>query len=139
MKDAEILILKAFLAALYQQQSPLSDNIKKQLAIIAQSLESRISDLDDLAINTPTLATPYENAHQDFTSIAAEQSMGKKHLPADDTDDDDSQETPNITRDISNEIEERQRIIAAIDAKYEQAPQILSASDPVEAAKQEFK
>ncbi|NET04810.1 MAG: hypothetical protein F6K16_08730 [Symploca sp. SIO2B6] len=139
MKDSEALILKAFLAALYQQRSPLSDNIKEQLSKIAQSLESRISDLDHLAINTPTLATPYENAHQWFTSTAAERGMGKRFLPADDTDDDDSQETPNITRDVGNDIEEMERVMAAIDDKYEQASEILSASDPVQAAQQEFK
>ncbi|NEO99601.1 MAG: hypothetical protein F6K58_13165 [Symploca sp. SIO2E9] len=138
MKDSQALILKAFLAALYQQRSPLSDNIKEQLSKIAQSLESHILDLHDLAINTSTLATPYKNARLWFTSSASERGMGKKFLPADDTDDDDSQETPNITTDVSNEIEETARVMAAIDAKYEQASKVLSASDPVQAAKQEF-
>ncbi|NEO30712.1 MAG: hypothetical protein F6K36_09820 [Symploca sp. SIO3C6] len=139
MKDTEALILKAFLAALYQQRSPLSDNIKEQLSKIAQSLESQILDLHYLAINTTTLATPYKNARLLFTSTAAERGMGKKFLPADDTDDYDSQETPNITRDVGNDIEEMERFMAAIDDKYEQASEIISASDPVQAAQQKFK
>ena len=138
MKAADAVTLKAFLAALYQQRSPLSDNIKAQLGIIAQSLESRILDLHDLAISTYTLDIPYKKARLWLTSTAAERGMGLKFLPADDAEDNDSQETINITRDVRNDIEEMERVMAVIDAKYEQASKVLSAPDPVQAAQQEF-
>ena len=80
MKDAETLILKAFLVSLYQQQSPLPQDVLVQLKDIAQSLETRILELHDLAINTPTLADAYQNARLQLASTAAKRGMGIKNL-----------------------------------------------------------
>lgn len=139
MKDAEALTLKAFLAALYQQQTPLCEDVKLQLREIAQSLETRTLDLHQLAISTPTLKEPYKDARRWLTSTAAERGMGLKFLPGDEADDHDNQETPNITRDVQSQIEKTTELFKAIEAKLEQASQVLSASEPVKAAKQTFK
>jgi hypothetical protein len=138
MKDAEALILKAFLAALCQQPSPLSEEITIQLRDIAQSLEARILDLDDLAKSTPVLAESYKQSRRWLTSTAAERGMGLKFLPADAVDDNNNQETDNITPDTRSAIEKTQEVFAAIDAKLSQASQVLSAPNPVQAAKQTF-
>jgi hypothetical protein len=138
MRDADALILKAFLAALCQQRSPLSQEVTIQLRDIAQSLKSRILDLHDLAINTPVLTEPYRDARRWLTSTAAERGMGLKFLPADATDDDDEGETDNIIRDTRSAIEKTKQVFAAIEAKFEQAPQVLSNPNPVQAAKQTF-
>jgi hypothetical protein len=139
MKDADTLTLKAFLAALYQQSAPLSEATNRQLRDIAHSWETRILDLHDLAVNTPALAAPYKDARRWLTSTAAERGMGIKFLPADETDDDDNYETPNIFRDTRSAVEKTEQVFAAIEAKLEQTPQVLSASNPVQAAKQTFK
>jgi hypothetical protein len=139
MKDADALTLKAFLAALCQQRSPLSEEIRLQLREISQSLETRIMDLHDLAIATPTLAAPYRDARRWLTSTAAERGMGLKFLPAYEADDDDNRETDNITRDARSALEKTKQIFAAIEAEYEQAPQVLSDPNPVQAAIQRFK
>lgn len=138
MKDADALILKAFLAALCQQQSPLPQEVTIQLQDIAQSLEARLLDLHDLAIRSPILAEPYKQSRRWLTSTAAERGMGLKFLLADAVDDNNNQETDNITRDTQSAIEKTQQVFAAIDAKLSQASQVLSAPNPVQAAKQTF-
>lgn len=138
MRDADTLILKAFLAALYQQHSPLSEEVTIQLQEITQSLETRILDLHDLAINSPALAEPYRDARRWLTSTAAERGMGLKFLPTDAVDDDDNRETPNISRNVQSAIEQTKQVFAAIEAKLPQASQVLSAPNPVQAAKQTF-
>jgi len=138
MKDADALILKAFLAALCQQPSPLSQEVTIQLRDIAQTLEARILDLDDLAKSTPVLAESYKQSRRWLASTAAERGMGLKFLPADAAGDDNNREIDNITRDTRSAIEQTQQVFSAIDAKLSQAPQVLSASNPVQAAKQTF-
>ena len=139
MKDAETLILKAFFAALYQQRAPLSEAINNQLREIAQSWETRILDLHDLAVNSPALVEFYKDARRCLTSAAAERGMGLNLLPADEIYDDDNFETPNISRDTRPAIEKTKQLFAAIEAKLDSTPQVLSAPNPVQAAKQMFK
>jgi hypothetical protein len=141
MKDADTLILKAFMASLYQQQSPLPQDILVQLNDIAQSLEARILELHDLAKSTPVLASFYQNARSQFVFSAAERGMGTKNLPADDTEDDDFREQMNITPDASSSIEEMEKIIDKIDAQYseESCKKILLSPNPVTAVKNIFR
>jgi len=143
MKDADVLTLKAFLAALCQQRSPLSDTIKEKLADIAQSLETRIGELHDLAISIPALKIPYESARLWLTDTAAKEKIGLKFLPADNADDDNNRETPNLTRDIQDFIAQMECTIATIEAKLdrtqlEQTAQILSDPNPVNSAKNKY-
>lgn len=143
IKDADVLILKAFLAALCQQRSPLSDTIKIKLADIAQSLETRIGELHDLAISIPALKIPYESARLLLTDTAAKEKIGLKFLPADNAEDDNNRETPNITRDIQDFIAQMEYTIATIEAKLdrtqvEETAQIISAPNPVTSAKNKY-
>ncbi len=143
MKDADILTLKAFLAALCQQRSPLSDTIEEKLADIAQSLETRIGELHDLAISIPALKIPYESARLLLTDTAAKEKIGLKFLPADNADDDNNRETPNITRNIQDIIAQMECTLATIEAKFDrtkldQTAQILSDPNPVNSAKNKY-
>lgn len=143
MKDADVLILKAFLAALCQQRSPLSDTLKEQLADIAQSLETRIGELNDVAIANPPLKIPYKNARLWLTSTAAERQKGLKFLPLDNADDDNNQETSNSTRNIQDYIIQMAGIIERIESKLEQnkveqESRILVEPDPVNSAKNKY-
>lgn len=133
MKDGEVLIIKAFLAALYQQSSLLPEKIQIQLQKIAQSLETQVMNLDEIALNTPTLKVPYENAFLWLTSSAAERLKGLDYLPADDTEDESSAELTNITPKINSSKESIEEVIAKIDAKYSQtsSKNILNSSNPV--------
>ncbi|GAB4209297.1 MAG: hypothetical protein Fur006_68940 [Coleofasciculaceae cyanobacterium] len=138
MKDADALTLKAFLAALCQQPSPLSPAVTMQLQDIAPSLETRILDLHDLAINNPVLTQPYQEARRWLTSTAAERGMGLNFTPADAADDENNRETDNITRDTRSAIEQTKQVFAVIEAKLDQAAQVIGAPNPVQAAQQTF-
>ena len=74
MKDSETIIIKAFFAALSQQQSPLPANLEQQLTEIAQSLATRILDLDKLAKAFAPLKDSYQAARLYFSSNEAERS-----------------------------------------------------------------
>ena len=123
MNDSEALTLQAFLAALIKQQEPLSDEAQAQLEEIAQSLETRVMELHDLALSTTTLAESYQNARDQLISTAAERGLGLEFLPNrfDNTEE-------NNNRDIDN--------ILRID--FRRATRILSAPDSVQAARQAF-
>ena len=138
MKDLEKLILKAFLTALSQQRSPLPDTVQVKLGEIAQSLDTKVIELKNLATNTPRLTNYYENTYLWLTSTAAERVAGLKFLPADNHEDDDSGEIYNTTRDTRDSIEEMKQIVAEIEDKFEQAPQVLAAPNPVQAARNLF-
>jgi hypothetical protein len=138
MKDTEKLTLKAFLFALSQQNSPLPDKATSSMQEIAESLESRIMDLDDLALELTALKEPYKKARRWLTTRAAERGMGLDFLPATDDGGASDRETPNITRDVRSEIEKMEQLLAEIDAKIERAPSILAAVNPVRAAQSTF-
>ncbi|NEQ70265.1 MAG: hypothetical protein F6K21_33200 [Symploca sp. SIO2D2] len=138
MKDTDKLILKAFLAALSQQRSPLPDTVQAKLGEITQSLETKVTELENLATNTPSLNNSYENAHFLLTYPEATRGVGLKNLPAENYEDNDSQETSNTTRDTRDAIEEMKKVVAEIENKFEQAPQVLAAPDPVKAARKLF-
>lgn len=86
MKDIERQILQAFLFALAKQDQPLPVSIQKQLNTIAESytipesLDNHIADLDNIATTTPSLKTPYQEAHTALTAIASLRAKGV--LPA---------------------------------------------------------
>ncbi|HEY9603677.1 MAG TPA: hypothetical protein V6C85_18820 [Allocoleopsis sp.] len=167
MKDADTLILKAFLAALCQQPSPLPEEVTIQLRDIAQSWETRILDLHDLAISTPVLAEPYQQSRRWLSSTAAERGMGLKFLPDDEPKPDNQEignisrdigsaikqtnlffatleadlnnpETPKISRDTQIAIQKTNLFFAALEAKLSQAFQVLIAPNPVEKAQLTF-
>ena len=109
MKDTDTLILKAFIVSLYQLQSPLPQEFMVQLKDIAQSLEAKIPELDELAMNTPILADYYDNAYSQLIDSAAERGMGIKHLKywsdSDPQNSGSSTEGDNVTPDAQEAIE----------------------------------
>ena len=132
MKDVEKTTLRAFCLALYQQKADqaLPEHVLTTLQGIAQDLNNRIIDLDQLAKNTPALAEPYKQARQWLARQAAERSMGKDFLAAA-TDDQLDQERLNIAREVKDDDAEWEQILANFDEPA--ASQILSAPDPIRA------
>ncbi|NES22949.1 MAG: hypothetical protein F6K41_29525 [Symploca sp. SIO3E6] len=116
MKDSESLILKAFLAALCQQRSPLPDKVQAKLGEITQSLETKVMDLHNLAISTPSLKNLYKNSRLWLTSTTAEQTKGLKFLPADNHEDEDNEEIANVIRDTRSSVEQMKQVLAAPDS-----------------------
>lgn len=125
MRDADKIILKAFLAALSQQQSPLSEEVKSQLAAIAQSLENRVGELDAIAKNIPTLQPVYLNAIDSLQPANSERTKGLDTLPAQPDESDIGKEISNITRNVS--VDELEKIVA-----------ILTSDNPAAAARKTF-
>ena len=138
MKDTEKLTLEAFLFALSQQNSPLPERMANSMQEIAESLESRVMDLHDLALEITALKEPYKKARRWLTTRAAERGMGLDFLPATDDGGASDRETPNLTRDVRSDIEKMQQPLAEIEAKLDRAPSILAAANPVQAARSTF-
>ena len=116
MKDSEALILKAFLAALCQQRAPLPEQVQAKLGEITQSLNTKIMDLHNLAISTPSLENLYKNSRLWLTSTTAERAKGLKFLPADNHEDEDDEEIANVIRDTRSSIEQMKQVLAAPDS-----------------------
>ncbi|GAB4375219.1 MAG: hypothetical protein Kow00121_20650 [Elainellaceae cyanobacterium] len=128
MKDTDLQILHAFLFALACQEKPLSDDVKYQLHEIAQSFDRRTSDLDALAMATPSLAVPYQEAYDQLHDAANLRSKGV--LPAEEDEGENSGEYDGLVMlgDIQRKLLEAQEL----------AYRILNAKDPVQQAKQTF-
>ena len=124
MKDTEAIIVQAFMAALCQQREPLSRDIQVQLAQIAQSLEIRVSDLVTLAKNTPALAKLYFNAYDLLTQEAAERGKGRDFLPGDRTREQRGRETENITPDVRNNIKNMDKLLEAIEDRFDRISEV---------------
>ena len=139
MKDAEAQILKAFLYALWQQTEALPEPVLQQVQAIAASLETRVVELNDLAVASPALEFPYRTAYRWLTANAAERGMGLDFLPAKPDESVAIGENPNIVRDVRSHLEEMQDVLTLIDQKWDQAPRILTSLNPSNTAQQEFR
>ena len=139
MKDSESLILYSFLFALSQQRHPLPATVMNKMQDIAQSLETRVIELYDLAIATPQLTASYKNAYRWLTATAAERGMGLAFMPAPDDETDDKEQS-NLSADVGSYVQEMQTVLAAIEQRLDtqKAVQILSAPNPPNAAQREF-
>jgi hypothetical protein len=140
MKYSETLIIKAFLAALIKQQSPLPAAIEQQLTEIAQSLPTKLGELDKLAENIPELKIPYEAAYLCFSLEEAERNKGLDFLPSAEGDEDSSLEMDNITLDTRQIVLQMKEVLDKIEEKFneKEAAQILASSNSVQATKQKF-
>lgn len=137
MKDAEQQILHAFLFALIQQDTPLSAAVHVKLHEIARSLDQRVADLDDLAISTPSLEMPYQQAYRLLNEGASQRSKGV--LPAEKDEGENTRERDNVIQsDIQPKLLEAEKLLDAIQGKSDQAFRVLCAEDPVQQAKQTF-
>lgn len=138
MKDTEVIIVQAFMAALCQQRKPLSHDIQVQLAEIGQSLETRVSKLVTLAKKTPALTNLYYNAFDLLTEQAAQRGMGMDFLPGDATGEKVGIGMDNITPDVSKDIKDINQLLAAIEARFDRRSEVLRAPDSVQAAQEIF-
>lgn len=92
MKDTEWLTYEAFLQAL-DQSAPLPLQVLEAIEQIADSLKTRMIELDALARRTPELVSAYLAARLALAQPAAERSLGPE--PA--TDDEEGKHNREIT------------------------------------------
>ncbi|MGB3615338.1 MAG: hypothetical protein WBA10_16210, partial [Elainellaceae cyanobacterium] len=135
MKDSDILVLRSFFYALAQQQAALPDTVNAQMNQIAQSLDTRVSELNALARSTPTLAAPYKSALRWLVNHAAERGMGLDALP-DKYDETDNVEQENLARNLDTHFNDMKQAFEIIDQKLDNPAQVLTAPDPVQAIRQ---
>lgn len=90
---AESLTYEAFLQALDQQSAPLPLEVLEAIEQIADSLKTRMIELDALARRTPELVSAYLAARLALAQPAAERSLGPE--PA--TDDEEGKHNREIT------------------------------------------
>lgn len=138
MKDSESLILYSFLFALSQQHEALPATVVAKIQEIAQSLETRVTELYDLAIATAQLTSDYQNAYRWLTSTAAERGLGLNFPPAKDEATSDKEQL-NISADIGPSVTEMQRVLLAIEQRIDPqtAGQILSGANPTTAVQRQ--
>jgi len=120
--DAELITIEAFIIALYQQREPLPEGVSAEIADIAESLETRVIDLHNLAIKTPALTAPYQEASRRLDSQAAERGMGLDRLKfwseSDPQSSGSSTEGDNVTPDARDNIERLEKAVEKIKQKY---------------------
>lgn len=143
MTDAEYIIVKAFLAALslMPEQSSLSAEGEVTVRSIAQSLDDRVIELHNLAIQSPALASTYQDARLYLVATAAERGMGINSLPDEVMDSDGLYESNNLTRDTKTDISKMKQVIQNIENELDidKASKILSAPNLVQTAQQELR
>lgn len=80
MKDYEANILKAFVFALAKQSSPLDDKTQSQLNQISTNLLENIGQLDEIALNHPTISQIYSDALE-WLEPLQEKNKGRSFIP----------------------------------------------------------
>ncbi|MFB2837821.1 hypothetical protein [Floridanema evergladense] len=123
MKPAAKITLKAFLVALYQQNTPLPEAQTTELHQISEALSDRIAQLDTLAKSDSTFNESYQKNRQALLNPAAIQKQGPKPK-VNEAAENRALEIENISVDLSD------------DKLIEIAEKVLNAPDPVTAAKQ---
>ncbi|MGK7928461.1 MAG: hypothetical protein AB4290_25010 [Spirulina sp.] len=136
MKDSETLFVKAFLYALSQQKTQLSEELQAEIGAIFASLETRFRELTHLALETPSLKNAYQNAELWLDSTDAKHRGGLKFLPLYDPHDDGMGETANITDDPTKAIAQMEKVLEIIDRDYEDAAQTISQPNPIQTLQQ---
>ena len=123
MKPAAKITLKAFLVALYQQNTPLPEAQTTKLHQISEALSDRIAQLDTLAKSDSTFNEYYQKNRQALLNPAAIQKQGPKPK-VNEAAENRAQEIENISVDLSD------------DKLLKIAEKVLNAPDPVTAAKE---
>ncbi len=94
--------------------------------------------MDDLAIATPSLAIPYQQAYRELNTEASQRSKGV--LPAEHDEGENLGERDNVMLgDVQPELEEIRKRLDLIRQNLDQASRILSAKDSVQQAKRLLK
>lgn len=123
MKPSAKITLKAFLVALYQQNSPLPEAQTTELHQIGEAISDNIAQLDTLAKSDSTFNEYYLKNRQTLLNPAAVQKQGPRptvNLAAENR----AKETGNQVRDLNDE------------ELLETAQKVLTAPDPVKAAQE---
>jgi hypothetical protein len=126
MQNSKALTLKAFLAALTQQKSPLETSVQEDLRQIALSLPTSIPVLNALATNVLSLTGPYKEAYNWLSTTNGE---GRRKT--------------GVSEDISSylfHLESLQDILFILERTDNEkmlidSTHIFTASDPVKAAR----
>ncbi|MBP0019596.1 MAG: hypothetical protein J7647_18845 [Cyanobacteria bacterium SBLK] len=134
MTPADILILEAFLFALSQQTRELPREIETKINEIARSLETRMTDLHNLAIATPTLEQPYRQGRKKLVAIATERTKGIP--PNYRTKDNRTNEIANATPEIQEADIAANEILDRISQYYARGAEKLKQPNLVDKIKQ---
>ncbi|MBD2182257.1 hypothetical protein H6S82_04255 [Planktothrix sp. FACHB-1355] len=123
MKPAAKNTLKAFLVALYQQNSPLSESQTTKLHQIAAAISDNIAQLDTIAKSDSTFNQYYQKNRQALLNPAAVQKQGLK---------------PKVNEAAENRAKEIENISVDLNDNelLETAQKVLTAPDPVKAARE---
>ncbi|MFB2968093.1 hypothetical protein ACE1CD_03915 [Aerosakkonema sp. BLCC-F183] len=123
MKPSAKLTLKAFLVALYQQNSPLSESQTTKLHQIAAAISDNIAQLDTLAKSDSIFNEYYQKNRQALLNPAAVQKQGLKPN-VNEAAENRAKEIENISRDLNDE------------ELLEITQKVLTSPDPVKAAQE---
>lgn len=123
MKPSAKITLKAYLVALYQQNSPLSESQTAELHQIAAAISDNIAQLDTLAKSDSTFNEYYQKNRQTLLNPAAVQKQGLKPK-VNEAAENRAQEIENISVDLNDE------------ELLEITQKVLTAPDPVKAARE---
>ena len=131
MQPIEASVLKAFIFAIYQLDTPLPDTVQEQIREI--NLPQDISKLKSIADSYPPLAASYKQVRERINTMSKYRSKGGKDLPKYEPEPENT-EIENVAREIEDEL-----------VKFDQevdpnkllllSRQILQALNPVKAAK----
>ena len=133
MNDSDKLVVKAFLYALSQQKTQLSEEVQAKIGAIFASLETQFSKLHNLALKTSSLKNAYHNAELWLNATVAERRRGLKFLPLYDPHDDGRGEMANITDDPTKAIAQMEKILEIIDRNPNEAIKTQSQPNPIQA------
>ncbi|MGB7486824.1 MAG: hypothetical protein WA901_11580 [Phormidesmis sp.] len=137
MKDVELLVLKSFVYAVMRQKT-LPDPLWEKIRSIAESLDTRVDELGDLAEASPLLAPDFDYAYSALTSSAAERGMGLSSVPPDHDDTGPAHEPSNIVSaperyEFKEDRETLKTVTNRIDEANSQAvQQALSSKNPIQ-------
>jgi hypothetical protein len=135
MQPIEASVLKAFIFAIYQLDTPLPDTVQEQIREInlPQDITQDISKLKSIANSYPPLAASYKQVRERINAMSKYRSKGIESLPKYEPEPENT-EIENVSREIEDEL-----------AKFDQevdtnkllllSLQILQALNSVKAAK----
>ncbi|WP_323220857.1 hypothetical protein [Spirulina sp. 06S082] len=139
--DSDALIVKAFLAALSQQDT-IPEGLPNDLRKIAQNLSQNLEKLYTIATKIPEFATEYHRAYDLLNTASAERGMGLDFTP-------DDSSVPTLSTTIDNSVPDpsQRPKMTEVLAKLEQFDNetlakktwaVFTASDPAEELKNAF-
>lgn len=143
MKDSEADILKAFLAALIQQEEPLPASVQNELNSLGKTINT--DKLESIAKDHPSLLTSYEKAHNLLTEQSSQRNKGKDFLPNSSSEKGNTNNTEidNASSDIQD-LKTLPKILAKIEERLERenlatlSSEIFNAPNPVQSAQEMF-